>query len=168
MRTAIGFGLLALAACDASQEPSDDILLAAHPGGSIFVTGEHPEQQTDCPVPPFLFGDGQQVARGVSVPSGPPDGDGGTPVRRWGLWRYYHVGPGTIGEPPTCGHMAQRGGFRAGKRIGNWTFWYPDGSIRAQGAFVDGAMDGEWQVRTATGAPDAEHSGTYRAGTKVR
>ncbi|HEX5052369.1 MAG TPA: hypothetical protein VFZ65_11385 [Planctomycetota bacterium] len=170
LRAASATVLLLCTACgrDAAADPSDEHLLAAYPGGSNFESIEHPDLQVDCPVPAFLFGDGTQIATGVAVPTGERNRDGGQPVHRWGLWRYYHVASNHVGDRSTWGHLAQRGEFRDGKRVGEWEFWYPGGSRCAQGGFVDGAMDGPWQVWGTGGDLDAEHSGTYRAGSKVR
>jgi len=47
------------------------------------------------------------------------------------------------------GHLMCQG-FRTAKPLGTyvacgpWTYFYPDGLISAQGAFVDGVMDGDW------------------------
>lgn len=110
------------AACggDAHAAPPDEELLAAHPGGEIFTTIERIDSQVGEELPRFLFGDGVQVARGVSVPTGAVNPDGGKPVHRWGLWHYYHVDSANVGDRSTWGHLAQRGEFRDNTRVGQW------------------------------------------------
>jgi hypothetical protein len=167
MRAAVGILLLAVASCGSDESaPADEVLLRAHPGGLLVQAIERFDSQADGPVPAFLFEDGIQLARGVSKAAGP--GHDGLPMHRWGAWYYYHVFTGSIGPRKDWGHLAQRGTFTDGKRTGSWSFWYPHGKLRAQGSFVDGAMDGDWRVLTADGAVDAEHSGTYRAGARVK
>ena len=159
--------------------PSDEELLEATPGGTVFTSTETFEHQMDHSVPAFVRGEGRQFGIGVSKPivGRPKNPDGGTPVNSWGVWHYFHLETAVAKEPgakPTVTipdregmtKAAQQGEFENGKRVGTWRFWYPSGQLRAKGTFVDGAMHGEWQVWTASGELDTEHSGTYSEGEK--
>ena len=162
------FCFLPACGAEASGGPSDEELLAANPGGTIFVSIDSLDIQVHGPVPACLFGDGYQVARGVSKSvEGAESEGGGTPVNRWGLWHYYHLDSGVLGGRDSWGKLGQRGEFRDGMRVGRWAFWYPDGARRGEGEFRDGKMHGQWQVWTSSGELDAEHSGLYENGEKV-
>lgn len=115
------FLLCLVPACgaEASGAPSDERLLATNPGGLVFHSVGSLDTQEDCPVPAFLFGEDRQIARGVSKPvEGAKSEGGGKPVRRWGLWHYYHLGPGAVGEPDSWGKLGQRGGlYENGEKV---------------------------------------------------
>jgi hypothetical protein len=159
--------VILLAACGHGF-PSDSDLLSSYPAVSIGDSLETLETQVDCPVPAFLFGAGPQLARGVGIPTGVTNPDGGRAVHRWGQWHYFHVDPKKVDQAyPSCTtSLAARGEFRDGDRVGTWEFWFPGGELRARGSFVDGKMDGEWVVWSSPGVRDAEHSGTYSLGVK--
>jgi len=148
--------------------PSDKTLQARYPDGSFGDTLETVDSQVDCPVPAFLFGEGPQLARGIALQTGVVNPDGGLALHRWGQWHYFYVDPEEIYRPGYASrkHLAARGEFRDGQRVGIWEFWFPGYELRARGAFVDGRMDGEWEVRSGPGVPDPEHSGLYVGGVK--
>jgi hypothetical protein len=56
---------------------------------------------------------------------------------------------------------------RAGKREGACRRFYPDGAKQAEGAYVDGKMEGPWTFWLADGSVDATRSGNYAAGGRV-
>ena len=57
--------------------------------------------------------------------------------------------------------------FWEGHRHGHTVRWYPDGSLKAEGSFVQGRMDGEWTWMTPEGELDEARSGTYEDGQRV-
>lgn len=50
----------------------------------------------------------------------------------------------------------------AGKQVGTWTYRYPDGALRAEGAWADDLQTGPWRWWYADGSP--QHAGSYGAG----
>lgn len=56
----------------------------------------------------------------------------------------------------------------SGAREGAFHRYLPDGRLEAEGQYVAGRMDGEWRWFGADGALDAEKSGVYRDGRRVR
>ncbi len=170
MRVIASAVLAALPVACGESLPSDEALLAHYPAGGIFNSLETLEMQVDCPVPEFLFGSSPQLARGVSIPFGERNPDGGRPVHRWGQWHYFHVDSSkTIrDEDLTQERLAARGEFRDGQRVGPWEFWFPGGEVRARGSFVDGKMSGEWVVWRSPGVIDPANSGGYVDGVRSR
>jgi antitoxin component YwqK of YwqJK toxin-antitoxin module len=65
------------------------------------------------------------------------------------------------------GQEKERTHFVKGRRHGNTTRWYPDGTLRAEGRFEEGKMVGQWIWNTPDGSPDPERSGTYELGKRV-
>ena len=53
----------------------------------------------------------------------------------------------------------------AGQRVGDWSFWRPDGSLVKQGAYRAGLAHGPWVYRDAEGRVTAE--GLYEEGQRV-
>lgn len=54
-----------------------------------------------------------------------------------------------------------------GRRHGECRRWHRDGTLRAEGRFEHGRMEGEWTWYLPDGSVDAERSGTYREGMRV-
>lgn len=65
------------------------------------------------------------------------------------------------------GQAKERTQFVGGKRHGDTTRWYPDGSLRAEGRFEHGKMVGSWTWNTPEGQVDTERSGVYEQGELV-
>ncbi|HTF87176.1 MAG TPA: hypothetical protein VK843_02120 [Planctomycetota bacterium] len=54
---------------------------------------------------------------------------------RDGNWRYYY---------PGSAHVLTEGRVGGGRRIGEWTTYYDEGSLFARGSYVDGSFEGNW------------------------
>ena len=57
--------------------------------------------------------------------------------------------------------------IRGERRDGTCKRYYADGSPLAEGAYVEGKMDGEWTFWRPDGSVDPERSGRYEAGVRV-
>jgi hypothetical protein len=57
--------------------------------------------------------------------------------------------------------------FVEGLRHGPTRRWYDDGTLRAEGEFVNGRMEGDWRWYLPDGTPDGERTGRYEAGRLV-
>ena len=146
--------------------PSDKDLLAANPDGGLITSGESFDIQISGRIPSFLYGTQDQVAYGVSK-AGESRPDGARIAIRWGLWHYFIMEGKELGSRDTWTKLVQRGSFENGRRVGHWTFWYPDGKKRGEGTFEDNQMSGEWKVWLPDGQPDEENRGRYSKGQKV-
>ena len=58
--------------------------------------------------------------------------------------------------------------LKDGRREGACRRFYADGSKLAEGRFEDGKMQGEWTFWRRDGQLDAERSGTFEDGEKIR
>jgi hypothetical protein len=65
------------------------------------------------------------------------------------------------------GAPRERTTFLDGERHGRTTRWYADGTLRAEGEFVRGRMEGEWRWYHPDGSPDPDRSGRYEDGRRV-
>ena len=54
--------------------------------------------------------------------------------------------------PAACGQ------FEDDEAVGLWTYWWPDGSLRGGGAFVEGEQDGPWLLLDDHGRDVSDHS----------
>jgi antitoxin component YwqK of YwqJK toxin-antitoxin module len=54
-----------------------------------------------------------------------------------------------------------------GRRHGACKRWYRDGTLRAEGRYEHGRMEGAWTWYRQDGSVDPERSGTYRDGRRV-
>jgi len=55
------------------------------------------------------------------------------------------------------GDFVGMGSFRAGRREGRWTYYYPGaGQVNAEGAYIDGQRTGQWLRYHADGTTAAE------------
>lgn len=57
--------------------------------------------------------------------------------------------------------------YRDGERDGACRRWYDDGSLRAEGRYEAGRMQGEWSFYRPDGTKDAGRSGRYEHGLRV-
>lgn len=62
----------------------------------------------------------------------------------------------------------ERGEYRAGLRSGLWETWYPDASLASRGSFLLGKPEGVWIHRALAGEIDAELTGVYEDGEKIK
>jgi len=54
------------------------------------------------------------------------------------------------------------------KKNGKWTFYYPNGKVKAEGEYQINKRNGEWKFYTPGGALDTEQSGMYRFDRKSK
>jgi antitoxin component YwqK of YwqJK toxin-antitoxin module len=54
------------------------------------------------------------------------------------------------------------------KKSGKWTFYYPNGKVKAEGEFMVNKKNGDWKVYRPDGSLDAEQSGMYRFDRKSK
>lgn len=66
----------------------------------------------------------------------------------------------------TNGRKQAEGGFRGGKREGDWVFYYPNGNVRGRGAFQAGRMQGPWKLyhENAQTESTGQYEDNYRVG----
>lgn len=170
--------ILAFAACDA-RERREREQLARFPTGEIFQDGVSPGSSDDRARPEDLHVLAPVLGRGVCVPVGAVRSDGSRRAPRFGVWTYEYVNArretradGQVQtyfkdiEESSQGLEAQ-GEYFEDRRIGVWTFWYPDGKVRAKGSFVDDTLAGPWEYREADGSIDPERTGEYSGGKRV-
>ena len=67
----------------------------------------------------------------------------------------------------TNGQKKESTRFSRGHRHGHTVRWYPDGSLKAEGSFFEGRMEGEWTWMTPEGQLDEARSGTYEDGQRI-
>jgi len=119
------------------------------------------------------------IGRGACVPVEAVRPDGARDALRNGVWTYEYVRAtrvsGADGEERTqftdiaesSLGLESQGEYQADRRVGAWTFWYPDGKLRAKGSFVDGARSGPWEFRRADDSVDPDRTGVYSGGDRV-
>ncbi len=77
---------------------------------------------------------------------------------RVGEWNYFH----------SSGEREARGGYVEGKREGVWTLWYKHGQTAAELTYRDGELNGPARYWEEDGGVNAQRSGDYEDGKKVR
>lgn len=151
-----------LLACATMLLACSQITSISEKDAGYFDSMETRESQVGDPAPGFLRGDGKLMGHGVELPCGELRPDGSRLVHKWGRWvTSYMEGPKTVA-------IESIGEFRDSHREGEWTFWHRNGAIRARGSFSGSQMTGRWVCTQEDGSIDAEHSGEYSGGQRVR
>ena len=174
---------LGLTACGDARAPLPsqtlDAQLARFPKGEMTTDFWPSGPRSDLYFPMNLHLLAPVVGRGVCVPSDVVRPDGARDTYRFGVWTYDYVRTtqdvDSNGEPRTNFKDApenrlgleSRGECEADQRVGEWTFWHPNGKLRASGAFVDGRLSGPWRFWTSDGELDAALTGVYTADERV-
>jgi hypothetical protein len=65
------------------------------------------------------------------------------------------------------GHLKERTHFLEGQRHGHTLRWHADGTLKAEGDFEHGKMQGQWTWRTPAGELDEVRSGVYEDGVRI-
>jgi len=65
------------------------------------------------------------------------------------------------------GQKKEQTQFVAGRRQGHTLRWYPDGTLKAEGDFRAGKMEGDWSWHTPQGQTDEGRSGHYERGLRL-
>ena len=137
------------------------VLAACEGGGAGAPAGERRDVRKYWPArgarEPLLRATGQEVVKGGEWVY---DGDftfydeGGRKIA-WGRYADgLEEGPWTKVEE---NDFFGTGSFRAGRREGRWTYYYPGGvQVNAEGAYVDGHRTGQWLQYYDDGTPAAE------------
>ena len=93
---------------------------------------------------------------------------------RFGVWTYEYVtttqGMSADGQPmtwygdleDTAIGLESQGEYLRDVPIGPWTFWHPNGRVRARGSFMAGEMSGPWWFFFDDGSVDATNTGVYQ------
>lgn len=99
-----------------------------------------------------------------------------------GFWREYYreddggAGSGEYRDGKRHGEWSyfypegtrhQRGAYVDGRRHGLWTEWYAEGKLRSEIEWQDGERHGRATFRNLDGTLDTQRSGTYERGVKV-
>lgn len=169
--------LLSLTACSRTPAesaragfPTEAALLAAVPEGALT----HAVVDSGY----FTGPDEPLNTRGLSVAFGPEREDGSRLAHHQGFWTSFYVPAQNIEHTEGEGEAASRvihadlefyedwppesaGCYVDGERTGAWTFWHPDGSVRAQGRFEGDRKTGSWLAWKADGSVDASFAGEY-------
>jgi len=174
-----------LAACGDARAPArtsaqaPEQQVALFPKGSLFTISELPGSSDDRELPACLHLLAPVLARGVCVPLDVARPDGAHDARRFGVWTCEYARTTQIvgsdgatrtrftDAPEDRMGLESRGEFRADLRVGEWTFWHPNGKQRASGSFVDGRLSGPWRFWTPDGELDAALTGVYAADERV-
>jgi hypothetical protein len=78
--------------------------------------------------------------------------------RHVGGWTYYH----------SSGQVMAEGAYEDDRPVGAWRTYHENGALHSEGRFLNGKRTGRWVVHDPSGQLDAEASGEYRDGQRVR
>ena len=75
-----------------------------------------------------------------------------------GVWRYWHAN----------GQLSQELTYRQGQAEGAYRHWHDNGRLAVLGAFRGGIQEGPWLYWTSRGSLDADQTGFFVGGDRVR
>jgi hypothetical protein len=172
--------LLLCFGCGGSRAAREEQQLARFPKGQIVQDCGSLGSVDDRERPANLRLLAPVLGRGVCVAREDlPLKGGGFVSPRWGVWTYEYVQTtqktAADGQLLTCFEdirsgslgLEAQGEYEDNQHAGEWTYWHPNGAMRARGPFRGGKMSGPWSFWKADGKPDPELSGVYADDVRV-